>query len=84
MRHFSWALVSGTQQPRVGFVLSLIVVADQESNIGGGMEIAFLAGAILLGGCLFYFGSLQGRPSRAERKKGDAAARENWGKEEIH
>ncbi len=50
----------------------------------GGMEIAFFAGVILLGGAMFFYGTRQRRLSRAERDKGDAAARANWAKEEVH
>ena len=50
----------------------------------GGMEIAFFAGVVLLGGAMFFYGTRQRRLSRAERDKGDAAARANWGKEEVH
>ncbi|HEX2555649.1 MAG TPA: hypothetical protein VHL98_18270 [Microvirga sp.] len=47
------------------------------------MEFIWIIGLALLGGAMFYFGSRQRRLSRAEQARSDAAARQNWGKEEI-
>ncbi len=49
----------------------------------GGMEFVWLIGVALLGGAMFFFGTRQRRLSRAERERSDAAARQNWGKEEV-
>jgi hypothetical protein len=47
------------------------------------MEALYIVGIVLLGGALFYFGTRSRRLSRAERKRQDEVARENWGKEEV-
>ncbi len=51
--------------------------------MGIGLEILYPIGALLLGAALFY-AARQRKLTRAERKRSDAAARANWGKEEIH
>jgi len=48
------------------------------------MAIAFFIGVVLLGGAMFFYGTRHRRLSCAERDKGNAAARANWGKEEVH
>jgi hypothetical protein len=41
-------------------------------------------GPVLLGAALLVFGPRLRPLSRAERKRSDEAARENWGKEKVH
>jgi hypothetical protein len=51
--------------------------------MGIGLEIIFPLGALALGAALFY-AARQRTLTRAEQARSDAAARANWGKEEIH
>jgi hypothetical protein len=46
--------------------------------------LIFVGGLVLLGAAIFLFGDRLRPLSRAERKRSDEAARENWGKEKVH
>ena len=47
------------------------------------IEFFWIIGLVVLAAAIFYFGTRQRRLTRAEQKRSDQAARENWGKEEI-
>ena len=46
--------------------------------------LIFVGGLVLLGAAIFLFGDRLRPLSRAERKRSEEAARENWGKENLH
>ena len=46
--------------------------------------VIFVGGLVLLGAAIFLFGDRLRPPSRAERKRSEEAARENWSKEKVH
>jgi hypothetical protein len=47
-------------------------------------ELTWVFGIVLLGIVLFVFATRQRRLSPTERRETDKAARENWGKENVH
>jgi hypothetical protein len=51
---------------------------------GFSFELLWIPGIILLGIVMFVFATRQRRLTASERKASDAAARENWGKENVH
>jgi hypothetical protein len=48
-----------------------------------GIEFFWIIGLVVLAAAIFYFGTRQRRLTRAEQKRSDQAARENWGKEKV-
>ena len=45
--------------------------------------LIFVGGLVLLGAVMFFFGDRLRPLNREERKRSDAAARDNWGKENM-
>jgi hypothetical protein len=46
--------------------------------------IIFVGALALMGALMFFFGDRLRPLNRAERERSDRAARENWGKENVH